>query len=638
MNLPFPRNRSRVLFLLRSFVRQTSASVAQGLRLHGLAILGLVLLSMSLVLLASSHGMSSAGVQPHTETPPAPRYRNTAADVKYVGSEACKTCHQLEYEHYAQTPHGQAATLAADRPELKNLPITGNTVCPDHGGHCFRVFPGKDGYFMSQFDRGADGTESNVEVEKIAFALGKPLMATGYLIQRGDYLFEAPLTFYIVPGPQHIQGWALSPGYAYDSTGFTRPVTDACLTCHMGRPSPKDNINLYNSPPFAELTIGCESCHGPGALHVRERRQEEPHQDRASHHPGADASIVNPKYLTAQLADDTCMNCHELGEARVTEPGKNFQDYRPGLPLLHTLAIFKSKLLLGWNLEEWSDEMATSACYRLSNGALRCSTCHDPHFTPTAEQAPQFYRAKCLTCHQSASCTLPLSQRQHTRPVDNCITCHMAKHVAPRLVKFGGRGTSHRITTTENEPLPPASSPQTSVDAATGLILTDSDADNAQKHLDPLVLMKGYQGILARGHNNDIAARYEILLQQLSSDKSDASVFSALADSELAKHSAEGDRTAINDLLEAIRLNSDSPKDYLRLSELQFRANDFNGAIAVLTSSLKRFPYVPAAYEHLAACHMRAGQTSQAKEAIRRGLEVFPSDNSLLLLAQQSQP
>ena len=626
---PIP-DRSRAISLLLFLFRR---------RLYLFSFLCFALLPVSVVLSASNRATHSQSALPHPGVhPPVPQYRNTSGDVTYVGSETCKGCHQSEYDHYAQTPHGQAATLPKDRPELTGLPPEGNTVCPERGGHCFRVFPGKDGYFMSQFDRAADGTESNVEVEKVAFALGKPLMATGYLIQRGNYLFEAPLTFYIVPGPEHVRGWALSPGYAYDSTGFTRPVTDACLTCHVGRPSPKDNINLYQSPPFQELAIGCESCHGPGALHVKERLDQQSSEHHSPQHPGADTSIVNPKYLTAQLADDTCAYCHELGEARIPQPGKTFQDYRPGIPLLHTVAIFKSKLLLGWNLEEWSDEMATSKCYRLSNGALRCSTCHDPHFTPSAQQAPEFYRAKCLTCHQSASCTLPLSARQHTQPVDNCITCHMAKHVAPRLVKFGGRGTSHRITKTEEEPLPPASSPETSISPDTGLILTDSDSGDAQKHLDPLVLMKGYQGILARAQNSDIAARYETLLQQLSTDKKDASVFSALADLEIAKHTGEGDRTAISDLSEALRLNSDSPKDYMRLSELQFRTNDVDGAIAVLTSALQRFPYVPTAYEHLAACYLKAGQSSQATETIRRGLEVFPSDKNLLMMGQQTHP
>ena len=641
-----PEDGSRALSNRLSFVRRIKAYAMRAVCRPLVSLLSLIILSlaMSVALFASKEGVRSSRAQQHHDAHPSPQttssansakvpdYRNTSLDVRYVGSEACKTCHESEYEHYFQTPHGQAATLPTDRPELKNLPPEGKKVCPDDGGHCFRVFPGKDSYSMSQFDRAADGTESNVEVEKIAFALGKPLMATGYLIRRGDYMFEAPLTFYAVPGPGHVRGWALSPGFAYDATGFTRPVTDACLTCHLGRPSPKDAaLNLYKSPPFEELPIGCESCHGPGALHVKER------QDHPSELSGVDTSIVNPKYLTAQLADDTCMYCHELGEARVPQPGKTFQDYRPGVPLLRTAAIFKSKLLLGWNLEEWSDEMATSVCYRFSKGAMRCSTCHDPHFTPSAREAPEFYRSKCLTCHQSASCTLLFSKRQHTQPVDNCITCHMATHVAPRLVKFGGQGTSHRITTREDEPLPPASSPRTSVSPVSGLILTDSDSDDAQKRLDPLVLMKAYQGVLARNHLSDIAARYETLLQQLSNDKNDASVFSALADLELTKHNDEGDRMAIHDLSEAIRLDSDSPKDYMRLSELQFHANDFDGAIAVLTSALNRFPYVPTTYEHLAACYLSAGQPSKASDIIRRGLEVFPSDK-VLLLAQHTRP
>ena len=644
-----PEDGSLALSGRGSFVRRIKACAVRAGSLHFVSLLGLGVLSLGM--LAAKEGAPSLRAQQHNDAHPAvqtasgansakvPEYRNTSPDVKYVGSEACRTCHRTEYERYFQTPHGLAATLPAGRSELKSLPAEGKTVCPDDGGgHCFRVFPGKDGYFMSQFDRAADGTESNAEVEKIAFAMGTPLMATGYLVQRGNYLFEAPLTFYSVPGPEHIRGWALSPGFAYDETGFTRPVTDACVTCHAGRPSPADaHLNLYKLPAFEELQIGCESCHGPGALHVKEL------QEHPAGRPGVDTSIVNPKYLTAQLADDTCMFCHELGEARVPQPGKTFQDYRPGAPLLRTAAIFKSKLLVGWNVEEWSDEMATSACYRLSKGAMRCSTCHDPHFTPSAAEAPEFYRSKCLACHQSASCTLPIAERQHTQPVDNCIACHMAKHSAPRFVKFGGQGTSHRITKTEGEPLPPAGSPRTAVSPVTGLILTDSDStdsgsEDAQRGLDPLVLMRAYQGVLARGHSDDIEARYEALLWQLSSDKNDASVFSAVADVELAIHNSDGDRVAMHDLSEAIRLDSDSPKDYLRFSELQFRSRDFDGAIAALTSALRRFPYVAAAYEHLAACYLSAGQTSKASETIRRGLEVFPSDKVLLHLAEQAHP
>jgi hypothetical protein len=572
-------------------------------------------------------------------------FRNTDPKVAYVGSKACESCHESEYRKFLQTPHGQSATLPAERPELKKLPTEGATVCqsaPDPGAptRCYRVFPAKDGYSMSQFDRAADGSETHSEVEKIAFALGTPLIATGYVVQRGDFLFEAPLTYYNVAVAGHVQGWGISPGYGNDAVGFTRPVVASCLTCHVGRLRPTDAAsNRYLSPPFAELAIGCESCHGPGALHVKKHAAADNHAlPPQAHDNSIDTSIVNPKHLDSQLADDTCAYCHELGQARVLIPGKSFQDYRPGLPLLRTQATFKSKLLLGWNAEEWADEMATSACYRFSKGALRCSTCHDPHFTPTADQAPEFYRSKCLACHQSSSCTLPLSQRQHTQPIaDNCVSCHMPKHVAPKLIKVGARGTSHRITRTDDEPLPPMDTPQTAPDPGTGLILVDSDSADAQRRLPPAVMLSAYQGVLARDPSrDDLAEHYKSLLQDLSGDQSSPQVASALAGAELARNTPEGDRQAIQDLSKAVDLNSKFPKDYLLLAELEDRSGDPRAAIRALSIAIERFPYAPAPYEKLVACYQRTGDAAKASQLLSRALKLFPADKDLLQL--QSKP
>ena len=561
-------------------------------------------------------------------------FRNTDPSVRYVGSKACAHCHEPEYQKFLQTPHGLAATLPTGRAELKNLPKDGVTVCQSDGERCFRVFPAKDGYSMSQFDRGSDGVETHIETERIAFALGKPLIATGYLIQRGNYLFEAPLTFYKEPVEGHVQGWGLSPGYDNDPLGFTRPVVDSCLTCHIGRPRPTDAAsNRYQSPPFEELSIGCESCHGPGGLHIAERQTRRITVTMN----GIDTSIVNPKHLTSQLADETCMYCHELGEARIPLPGKSFQDYRPGAPLLRTQAVFKSKLLLGWNLEEWSDEIATSACSRFSKGALRCSTCHDPHFTPRAQEAPTFYRAKCLTCHQTSSCTLPIAERQHTQPVDNCITCHMPKHDAPKLVKIGGRGTSHRITKTEDEPLPTMDTPQTAPDPETGLILVNSDIVGAQESLPPLTLLSGFQSVLAHEPTRvDLTERYKLLLHSLAGDQNEVVVFEALAEEDLAKKTAEGTRQALHDLNQAVTLDSKAPKDYMMLSELQYRAGNLDAAIRVLSIAVEKFPYIPTPYENLAVCYLRTGDAGKASDTVRRGLQIFPSDRNLLRLAEKA--
>ena len=56
-------------------------------------------------------------------------YRNLAGEVRFVGSEACAPCHLKIYKDYMRTPHGQAATLPSQRPELRDLPAAGISIC-----------------------------------------------------------------------------------------------------------------------------------------------------------------------------------------------------------------------------------------------------------------------------------------------------------------------------------------------------------------------------------------------------------------------------------------------------------------------------------------------------------------------------
>jgi tetratricopeptide (TPR) repeat protein len=163
-------------------------------------------------------------------------------------------------------------------------------------------------------------------------------------------------------------------------------------------------------------------------------------------------------------------------------------------------------------------------------------------------------------------------------------------------------------------------------------------SETAQKSLKPIVLLKAYQAILAHDPTNDLSERYKSLLRTLSNEKDDPFVFSALASSELAKHTKQGDEMAIHDLSEAVRLHSESPRDYLLLSELEYRANHLDAAIATLTLALPQFPYLPTPYENLAVCYSRSGEVSKAREVIHRGLEIFPSDENLLLLDQRTHP
>jgi len=50
---------------------------------------------------------------------------------------------------------------------------------------------------------------------------------------------------------------------------------------------------------------------------------------------------VNPGGVASQLANDICMSSHQGGDACVLQPGKTYQDFRPGEPLERTVAIFQ---------------------------------------------------------------------------------------------------------------------------------------------------------------------------------------------------------------------------------------------------------------------------------------------------------
>ena len=51
---------------------------------------------------------------------------------------------------------------------------------------------------------------------------------------------------------------------------------------------------------------------------------------------------------------------------------------------------------------------------------MSCTSCHDPHYEPPAEERVSYYREKCLTCHGAhfaAKHDMPISQ---TAPSATC--------------------------------------------------------------------------------------------------------------------------------------------------------------------------------------------------------------------------
>ena len=330
-----------------------------------------------------------------------PRGNDSSND--YVGSKFCVECHRAIYNVFYETDMGRSMSPVSPA-LLEKIPNSTHIVDAKLNHH-FEVSVRGGDLYQDDYETGADRKEIFRDTRKVEWIIGSGANGFSAIVRRSDALFEAPLSFY-----SKTQHWALSPGYESYDYGFSRPILPACIACHSGRPRPiPDGNGRFLDPPFKELAIGCENCHGPGALHVGEMKQSSPGAREGNH------SIVNPAKLPSWLADNICASCHQTGDARVLKPGKNFQDFRPGSALDDTLAILmvppRRDAPLRSDLLEHYFSMTLSKCYRESNSRLSCITCHDPHTQPAGREVSVLFRLRCLTCHTEKSCAVPFAIR-----------------------------------------------------------------------------------------------------------------------------------------------------------------------------------------------------------------------------------
>ena len=176
----------------------------------------------------------------------------------YVGSKACAQCHRSIYDSYSKTDMGRS--MASVTPSLLGRISTSASLFDPRSQRHFETSVRNNELFQAEFATAPDGKEIFRETHKVEWIIGSGANGFGAIVRRGNYLFEAPLSFYA-----KTNGWALSPGYEFVDYGFSRPVLVGCIVCHSGRPQPAaDGNGLFGDPPFEELAIGCENCHGPG--------------------------------------------------------------------------------------------------------------------------------------------------------------------------------------------------------------------------------------------------------------------------------------------------------------------------------------------------------------------------------------
>jgi hypothetical protein len=482
------------------------------------------------------------------------------------------------------------------------------------------------GIYQSEYQKAPDGSEVFRNTQKLAYAIGSGRNGTSYLVTRNGYLYEAPLSFYA-----KTSSWELSPGFEVADLAFNRPALPGCLVCHSGLALPTGpGLGSYANPPFKELAIGCENCHGPGSLHVARHSG----QVKASANT---RSIINPGRLDPWLADNICMSCHQGRALRVLQPGKSYADFRPGTPLDHVMAIFaapqnpkRGSVPISPLLEHFS-LMSLSKCYTATKGRMSCLTCHDPHVQPTTNTV-EYYKQKCLTCHSEQSCRLPLHDRQLKAPSDDCQGCHMPKQ--PVIGIAHSILTSHRIVKTPEEEFPNESFIANKLDLG-GLIHLDAIPGQPDQ-VPPLTLLH------ALGEIGTIDPSYvPSYLQELYSlekqKSTDSQVLSGLGWLHLAKGPDYDENQAKDYLSRAIAGGSTRPEDFLAVSEILIKQGQAADAEKILLQGKSLLPYDERFYQKLCRLYISTNQYEKALAMLRGSNQLFPEDSFLRLLRQKAE-
>lgn len=553
-------------------------------------------------------------------------FKNAAPGVAYVGSKACAECHGDINETFLKTDMGHTMSFpnewkglqALEAPVKVNLPKT---------NRYYEIYYRDSKLFQAEYELDADGKEVFRDEQEIAYIMGSGANGFSCIVRRGNYLFEAPLSYY-----GKTQSWGLSPGYEQADLSFSRPIEGDCIFCHSGLPRPVENVaGKFKDPAFVEMPIGCESCHGPGALHVAERKKVAPLSGKV------DLSIVNPAKLPGWLGDEICMYCHQGLDARALLPGKGYADYRPGVPLADTLAIFTMPIVRG---EPAGDPLlqhfipkSLSQCYLKTGGKLNCITCHDPHRQPSPEEAPAYFRSKCMTCHTDKSCTLPLETRMANNPPNDCAGCHMAKQSV--LAISHSSLTDHRILAHSGEPLPEAAYNMTTTQFP-DLVYVDAAPHAPPKPLPPLTMFRAYSQLVQL--NGKYAPAFDAVMDSLAKSKSqDPAFLSMLALKKLNEGTAESEAEAAADFERAIQGGSVTPQNVELLATLQAKAGKSPDAIKIIQQGLEVNPYSDKLYRLLAAFYVSVNDYGNAIKTMKKALELFPEDSFLRSLLEKAE-
>ena len=348
----------------------------------------------------------------------------------FVGSESCKQCHDSQYRGWMGSHHQLAMQAADTRSVLGDF----DDASYEYFGETTRFYSRDDKYYVRTADSSDEGREF-----RIAYTFGiEPLQQ--YLIEfPGGRLQTLAYSWDSRPGSEGGQRWFhvypdeyIAPDDALHWTGAQQNWNYMCAECHstnvsMGFDLANDTFNTT----FSEISVGCESCHGPGALHVQRAQAGLLSQGHglavdlddnrgATWVMNADTGIAarSETRIRPQQQPEACGRCH--ARRGVIAPA-----YEYGKPLTHTHlpALLDDGLYFADG--QILDEVYVYGSFlqsRMYEAGVTCTDCHDAHSyeLKTGDEPNDV----CAQCHSPARFSVA-EHASHLPEQAGCVDCHM---------------------------------------------------------------------------------------------------------------------------------------------------------------------------------------------------------------------
>lgn len=336
---------------------------------------------------------------------------------QFVGSAVCADCHRAQSDAYAGSHHAKALV----KPNLS--PLEGQSFSSKLGGTT--KFSVRDGApFVNTAAPGGKTETYPVRYVAGVWPLEQYVVATerGKLqslgVARDVRTAEAGGAKWF-----HVYGAAgIAPHDSLFFTGAAQNWNHICADCHSTWVERRYDVAADGfDTRWAELSVGCEACHGPGAEHVRSARagKAEPFATRlARAEPWTPSATGSPTPRAKDEAEvEVCAPCH----SRRTPLKEGFVASDPFLDSFEPDLLRPGRYHADGQVEGEVFEWGSFEQSRMHHAGVQCSDCHEPHSgKPLAEG-----NALCVRCHERTRFDVKEHSHHDGAGAPRCIDCHM---------------------------------------------------------------------------------------------------------------------------------------------------------------------------------------------------------------------